>query len=74
MAKHKDGEPVTWGDFRKVVKRLLALEALVDDAFTAIAEGDANQAEFWNEHEEKLERLNRSLRRLKKQVEEISTE
>lgn len=71
MAKHRDSDPVTWGDFRKIVKHVRALETGLADAFEAITKGDGDQAEFWNEHEEKLERLRRSQNRIKKRLDAL---
>ena len=65
MAKPDDA-PVTWGEMRKIYKRL---DTRISEAFEAIATGDDNQAEFWNEHEDKINRLTRALNRLRKEIE-----
>lgn len=65
MAKHDDDEVVTWGQLRKIVKRL---DARIGEAFEAIAAGDENQAGFWDEHEDKINRLRRKINRMEKEL------
>ena len=64
MAKPDDA-PVTWGEMRKIYKRL---DNRISECFEAIAAGDGAQAEFWDEHEEKINRLSRALNRLRKEI------
>lgn len=71
MAPRADDSPVTWGDLKRVYRKL---DARIDEAFDAVNALDNKQAEFWDEHEDKLGRLNRSLTRLKRTVEELETE
>lgn len=63
------------GDVRKVVKLIQTLYKRLDDrvgdAFEAIRKGDDDQAEFWNEHEEKIKKLNRAVNRLVDKVAEL---
>lgn len=66
-----DNDPVTWGDLKRIYKKLQEqLDELRSEAFAAINQGDQTQADFWNEHEEKIARLTRGLNRLKKSLEE----
>jgi hypothetical protein len=71
---HQDTDPVTWLEFRKLIAYTKKLEARLGDAFEAISTGDETQAEFWNEHEEKINRHQRSLRRLEKRMTELESE
>lgn len=66
MPRQPDSAPVTWGDLRWAYKKL---DARIDEAFDAIHTGDDAQKEFWDEHEEKLNRNTRSIARLKKELE-----
>lgn len=70
MAKPDDA-PVTWGELRKVYKRL---DARIGEAFEAIASGDDRQAEFWDEHEDKINRLTRGQNRMSKRIRELEEE
>lgn len=65
--RQPDEAPVTWGDLRRVYKKL---DARIDECFDAVSALDNKQAEFWDEHEQKLLRINRALARLKRSVEE----
>lgn len=67
--KHDDDDPVLWKDLRKVTLRVKALEQTTGEIYEAIAAGDEAQAQFWNEHEELLQRQRRQLNRLKKSLE-----
>lgn len=64
MAKPDDA-PVTWGELRRVYKKL---DTRISECFEALATGDSEQAEFWNEHEDKIARLTRALNRLRKEI------
>lgn len=64
-SRREDTDPATVGDIRKLLKRIKTLEDRVGDAFEAIATGDDSQKEFWDEHEDKIARLQRSVNRLK---------
>jgi hypothetical protein len=67
---HQDDEPMTWGDFRKQRRRLLQLIAEAQqeasDAFAAAETKADDQAAFWNEHEVKINRIQRQIRRMLK--------
>lgn len=65
--RHEDTDLVTWGDLRKVFKRL---DSRVDEAFDHATKLVDGQIEFWNEHEEKLERLRRAVKRMEDHVHE----
>jgi hypothetical protein len=61
--RHEDDEPVTWGDLRRIYKKL---DTRISEAYEAIAAGDQIQSDFWDEHEEKLNRLLRRMNRHEK--------
>ena len=61
--KHNNSDPVTWGDLRMLFKKL---DSRIDECFDTISSGDAAQSEFWSEHEDKLSRQGRAIRRLQK--------
>jgi len=68
-SRHADTDPVTWGDLRRVYKKL---DVRINEAFEAITKGDDTQAEFWNEHEELLGRVRRAHNRLRRDVAALS--
>jgi hypothetical protein len=68
VGRRPDDDPVTMGDLRKVMTSLRKVNERVSECFEAITTGDDAQAAFWDEHEEKLNRLRRSLSRLEKRV------
>ena len=74
MSRH-DLDNATVGDVRKVVKLIQAMNKRLDDrigdAFEAFQKGDDDQINFWNEHEEKIKKLNRAVNRLISQVEAL---
>lgn len=66
MARQPDEAPVTWGDLRRVMKaHNKKQEEAFGEVYEAIATGDSVQSDFWNEHEEKLDRERRAIKRLK---------
>jgi len=70
-ARHADSDPVSWADLRKVVRAIRKVDQRVSECFEAVTAGDDAQAEFWNEHQDKIERLRRSVNRLTKRVESL---
>jgi len=66
---HTDDDPVNWLEFRKLIRLVKQLDARLGDAFEAVTRGDDTQADFWDEHEEKLNRHQRAIRRLEKRIE-----
>ena len=66
--KRADDSPATWGDIKLIYKRL---NDRISDAFEAIAKGDDDQTTFWNEHEDKIGRQTRALRRLNERVDAL---
>jgi hypothetical protein len=69
-----DDDPVTQAEFLKfrkaVVRRLKSLDALVSDAFQAIADGDDAARETSGEALDRAQRAERAVRRLKKEYDE----
>lgn len=63
--RHQDSDPVTWGDLRRAYKKL---DERISEAFEAIAEGDSAQSSFWDEHEDKINRLQRAVARIKRSL------
>lgn len=59
MPKAND-ELVTWGELRHVYKKL---DRRVTDIFVAVNDLDDKQAGFWDEHEDKIQRHQRALKR-----------
>lgn len=68
MISAGDDRAATLGQLKKVYKKL---DSRIDEAFDAISEGDGVQAEFWNEHEDKLERLRRRMNRLERRLQAL---
>jgi len=68
----KDDEVITGRQlklFWKMVKgELKKLDDRITECYSDMAAADDVQSGFWNEHEEKIARLNRSLRRLQKEL------
>jgi hypothetical protein len=66
-----DNEPVTWGEMRRIYKKL---DARIDEAFAAAAAVDDKQAGFWDEHEDKISRQRRGMTRLEKRIKQLEEE
>lgn len=66
-----DDSPATWGDVKRIYRKL---DARIDECFDAVSALDNKQSEFWDEHEDKLGRLNRALTRLKRDVDQLGEE
>lgn len=67
-----DDAPVTWGELRRVVRKLRKeFDERLGEAFEAISSGDQTQSEFWDEHEDKIARNHRALRRLAREFAEF---
>lgn len=66
-----DDLPVTRKQMKVLYKRL---NDRIDECFDEMHKGDDEQAAFWDEHENKIERLTRALRRLQKEVKELEEE
>ena len=60
MARKPDDAPVTWGELRKVYAKL---DGRIGEAFEAITAASDTQSGFWDEHEDKINRLTRAQRR-----------
>jgi len=63
-----DDSVVTWGEFKKFYRKL---DGRISEAFEAIATGDETQGEFWNEHENKIQRHQRALKRHEDRLEAL---
>ena len=66
--RHQDDEVVTWGDLRRLLHKL---DLRISDSFEAITTGDDAQAQFWNEHEEQIQRQRRRMNRIEKRLAEL---
>jgi len=66
--KRADDSPATWGDIKRIYK---LLNERISDSFEEISKVDDKQAGFWDEHEEKINRHQRAIRRLENRVTEL---
>jgi hypothetical protein len=69
--RHGDEEAVTWADYRRLLRRVRELETRLGEAFEAVTTGDDAQAAFWDEHEDKINRMRRAQNRIEKRVEQL---